>query len=117
VSLLLLLVLLSLFCNQAVMALSPSSPLSSSSSTPHASFSAFAFVSSASSFFPIRARQAPQQHLAQGRQRRSASLQMRDASMTRDFTVGDVVRIEKGVELDGMDWSGLVGTVTTTWVK
>ncbi|GAB5035685.1 tssc1 [Nannochloropsis oceanica] len=37
--------------------------------------------------------------------------------MTRDFSVGDKVRVEPGVELDGMDWGGLEGTVTTTWVK
>jgi hypothetical protein len=37
--------------------------------------------------------------------------------MTRDFTVGDKVRVEPGVQLDGMDWGGLEGIVTTTWVK
>lgn len=116
---LLLLVLASCLGSQAVVGVSASSPPPSSSrSPPRASLSAFAFASSASSssFFPTRARHHPQQR-AQGRQRRSASLQMRDASMTRDFTVGDIVRIEPGVKLDGMDWGGLEGTVTTTWVK
>jgi hypothetical protein len=115
--LLLLLVLISLVASQAM---SSSSPFSSSRSPPRASISASAFASSASSsFFPTRARQHPQQQ-AQGRGRRrrsSASLQMRDASMTRDFSVGDIVRVEPGVQLDGMDWGGLEGTVTTTWVK
>ncbi len=37
--------------------------------------------------------------------------------MIRDFAVGDRVRIVPNVVLDGMDWGGLVGVVTTTWEK
>ena len=114
-----LLVLVSFLASQAVLALSTSPPprSSRSSRSPQASLTAFAFASlRVVVLLPTRARHHPQQQ-AQGRQRRSASLQMRDASMTRDFTVGDIVRVEPGVQLDGMDWGGLEGTVTTTWVK
>lgn len=51
------------------------------------------------------------------RRYRSGSVTMRDGSMVRDFEVGDLVRVQPGTFLDGMDWGGLEGVVTTTWVK
>lgn len=49
--------------------------------------------------------------------RRHTVFIMRDASMVRDFAVGDRVKIKAGVVLDGKDWSGLEGTITYTWEK
>lgn len=104
-------------CGQAI---SWSSSAVASSPSGLGPFSvAFAF---SPSFSSTRLASMPRQYrlrqAQQGRRHRSSALvQMRDGSMVRDFKVGDIVLVNPNTHLDGMDWGGLEGTVTTTWVK